>query len=316
MLQPRIIIHQSKLIKEIFKIPSPDQGDAGLFIKSIRFSMVKIKNLYLMLNAVGAYNFIFNFSIFKPNNMQKKVFFYLSWIIFMVNSLIAQTNKITWSENFATAGTTKDVKSKDAKGTKGLSKDMRGFAIIGAANGNIYAISTNNNKLAVAVFDNSMKIIRQKELHFNLEKKLYAFNINRDRTIMNDNLNMISDSYIAGNNLYFFIQNQYKFKTDVSYQLVMLKTDLELNEDKKTYVIEKAGELIKYPSVYFPSESNYTFQIKPSPDSTKHLICHLESPQNRMLNIKVYDKDFTHVLTENKVEIPNLDKPEPKRKNR
>ncbi len=215
-----------------------------------------------------------------------------------LTSLKSQTGNIKMSDPLDTQEGKAKVKSEGTTG-KGLSKNMSSLDIIGVVNGNTYSVTTDNDQLVLNIHSKSMELVQQKVLNFNLDKKRYLLASNfRGRTLAETKVNIVTNYYISGNYINFFIESI--AKKNGFYELLMVRTDLKLTEDPKVYTLIKSKEQTDNKPGVEAYGDGYTFKVKQSPDSTKNLICFIIS---HTITFKVYDKNFENVLTGKDVEI-------------
>src|SRR5690606_8364567 len=152
-------------------------------------------------------------------------------------------------------------------------KTRKNVVVLGGLKGNYYTgHADTDNHLACRKYNSNMEMVSEKAVPFELDEKRYS----------------LRQSLFIDNKIVHIIEER-KRKED-KYQLLAAFTDLDLNTNDKTLIIDEITE----------KELTSTFgDTYISPDSTKVLVFHEKSGKKKepsRLSLKVYSSDFKSML--------------------
>lgn len=164
-------------------------------------------------------------------------------------------------------------------------KTRKNVVVLGGLKGNYYTgHADTDNHLVCRKYNSNMEMVSEKAVPFELDEKRYS----------------LRQSLFIDNKIVHIIEER-KRKED-KYQLLAAFTDLDLNTNDKTLIIDEITE----------KELTSTFgDTYISPDSTKVLVFHEKSGKKKepsRLSLKVYSSDFKSMLLDKIVEIPIRDR--------
>jgi hypothetical protein len=184
---------------------------------------------------------------------------YLKLVVFLLTfSVYSQNIELKWADK---------IKTKEY------------VSILGGKNGSYYTSHRDDDKnLVCRSYDKNLNLKDEKIVNFNLDSKKYTY----------------SGAYFLKNKIVHFVEDHVR-KEDKNY-LYGAVTDLKLNTEDKTFVLDEANE----DAIAFGSR-------RISPDSTKIMIYNEIKGKRKdpsILNFKVYDASFKDVLLNKSAELP------------
>lgn len=179
-------------------------------------------------------------------------------VIFFTVALNAQSVELKWAEKIKTKGN---------------------VSILGGKKGRYYTLHRNSDNLLVGrEYDNQLNFKSEKIISFNIDAKRYQY----------------LGAYFVKDRIAHFIKENDR-KNDKNF-LIGAFTDMSLNTDEKTLILDEANE------------DALNFGLKNiSPDSTKVVVYNELKGRKKdpsTLNFKVYNSEFTQVILDKSAQLP------------